>query len=205
MAVGLSLDHALLSDLVTELPALSEPSVAIGFGVAAVTPELIEALARLLALLDRSAEIAMLSKCREREVLYELLRSAHGPMLRRAIRIESSLSRIRKAVNRIRQFPDQKLSVGELADIAGMSVPAFHRHFKAATMLSPLQYQKVIRLHAARKMLLTTSDAGQTAYAVGYESQSQFSREYSRLFGMSPFRDAVRMRGLLGKEVAPFV
>jgi AraC-like DNA-binding protein len=76
-----------------------------------------------------------------------------------------------------------------------MSIPSFHRHFKSATSMSPLQYQKILRLHAARRLLLSDADTTQTAFSVGYESASQFSREYSRLFGIAPSRDAARLRG----------
>jgi len=89
-----------------------------------------------------------------------------------------------------------------LAEIAGMSVPSFHRHFKAATAMSPLQYQKTLRLHAARRMLVASNDASRTAYSVGYESASQFSREYARMFGAPPSRDADRLRGLQVADLA---
>ena len=109
-------------------------------------------------------------------------------MLRRAIRIESSLSRIRKAVNRIRQFPDQKLSVGELADIAGMSVPSFHRHFKAATMLSPLQYQTVIACTPPGKCFSPPVMPARLPMPLVTRVSHSSAANISRLFGMSPFR-----------------
>jgi transcriptional regulator GlxA family with amidase domain len=95
----------------------------------------------------------------------------------------------------MRQDLDKHLSGEDLARRAGMSVPSFHRHFKAATAMSPLQYRKTLRLHEARKLLTANANAAKTAYAVGYESPSQFSREYSRLFGTSPAQDAARLRG----------
>lgn len=194
VAVGLTLDHAMLANLVTELPPVSALPHTMGFGVATVSQPLLEALDSLLALLDRPDDIAALSKGREREVLYQLLRSPHAPMLRQALSVDGQLARIREVIQRIRQQVDTSLSVSALAELAGMSVPSFHRHFKAATGMSPLQYQKTLHLHAARKLIVASGDAARTAYAVGYESPSQFSREYARLFGISPARDAARFR-----------
>jgi AraC-like DNA-binding protein len=90
---------------------------------------------------------------------------------------------------------DQPLRIDALAGLAGMSAASFHRHFKAATAMSPLQYQKSLRLQQARRPLIANEDASRAGYAVGYESASQFSREYARLFGAPPARDAVRLRG----------
>lgn len=194
IAMGLTLDHAILADLVIELPSAPALPQTMGFGMAPVSQELLEALDNLLALLYRPNDIRALSKGREREVLYQLLHSQHAPMLRQALNLGSHFARIRQVIEQIRQQLDKTLSVAALANLAGMSVPSFHRHFKAATAMSPLQYQKALRLHAARKMVVTGADAAQTAYAVGYESPSQFSREYSRLFGLSPARDGERLR-----------
>jgi AraC-like DNA-binding protein len=194
IAIGLSLDHALLANLVGELPSAPALPQTMGFGLAAVSRELLEAFDSLLALLYRPDDILVLSKGRERQVLYQLLHSQHAHMLRQALNVDSQLARIRQVISQIRQQFDKKLSVAALANLAGMSIPSFHRHFKAATAMSPLQYQKTLRLHAARRLIVTGGDAAQTAYAVGYESPSQFSREYSRLFGVSPARDGERLR-----------
>lgn len=101
---------------------------------------------------------------------------------------------MRRAVAWIREHYDQPLRVETLAELAGMSAASFHRHFKAATAMSPLQYQKCLRLQQARRLLIANQDATRAGYAVGYESASQFSREYARLFGLPPARDAVRLR-----------
>lgn len=194
VALGLALDRALLSDLVAELPPQPAAPQTLGFGVAPMPLELLESFDGLVALLDRPKDIAALAKGREREVLYQLLCSEHAGMLRRALGADSQLAKVRHVIGRIRQNYTDNLSVEDLAEAAGMSIPSFHRHFKAATAMSPLQYQKTLRLHEARKLLMTSADAAQTAYAVGYESPSQFSREYSRLFGISPVRDAARLR-----------
>ena len=114
-------------------------------------------------------------------------------MLRRAAGEGENFAKIRRAVECIRKTPEKSHRVEELAEIARMSVPSFHRHFKSITSLSPVQYQKTLRLQAARRLLFSSSDVTRAAFAVGYESLSQFSREYSRLFGLSPSRDAARL------------
>ncbi len=195
IAVALMLNRDALASLVSEIAA--EPAKKgsrLGFAVEQATTDLLEALDALLALLDRPGDIGVLGPGREREVLYRLLQSGHGNMLRQAIRQGNGTKNIRRAVAWMRLNLDQKLRTEELAAVAGMSVPSFHRHFKEVTSLSPLQYQKTLRLQAARRLLVASSDTTQAAFAVGYESASQFSREYSRLFGITPFKDAVRMR-----------
>uniref|UniRef100_B0T5I6 Transcriptional regulator, AraC family n=1 Tax=Caulobacter sp. (strain K31) TaxID=366602 RepID=B0T5I6_CAUSK len=196
VAIGMSLDRTILAELVLAAPRGTRPQRAAGFGVATVSPGLLEALNSFLSLLDYPEDIPALAKGREREVAYRLLQSEHGPMLRQAIHVEGQFSKIHQVIAWMRQDLDQHLSGEDLARRAGMSVPSFHRHFKAATAMSPLQYRKTLRLHEARKLLITNADAAKTAYAVGYESPSQFSREYSRLFGTSPARDAARLRGV---------
>ncbi|OLP57733.1 AraC family transcriptional regulator [Xaviernesmea oryzae] len=195
IVASLALDRDLLSELLADLPPAPEAMPAAGFGVAPVTTELLEAWDHLLALLDRPGDIAFLAQSREREVLYQFLQGAHGPMLRQVAREDSRLAQVRRALLWIRDHYDETLRTETLADIAGMSVPTFHRHFKAVTAMSPLQYQKALRLQAARRMLTASGDATRVAYAVGYESPSQFSREYARLFGAPPLRDAERLRG----------
>ncbi|WP_240198054.1 AraC family transcriptional regulator [Novosphingobium sp. P6W] len=196
VVTSLALERTVLSDLLAQLPSAPPTPPAAGFGVAPVTSELLDAWDQLLALLDTPADIPILGPAREREVLYRLLQGNHGPMLRQVGREDSRLSRIRRAIECIRRQFDQPLPTGDLAGIAGMSIPSFHRHFKAVTGMSPLQYQKTLRLQAARRLLATSHDAARTAFAVGYESASQFSREYARQFGAPPSRDAARMNGI---------
>jgi AraC-like DNA-binding protein len=203
VVAALALDRNMLSELLADMPTASASASATapsstGFGVAPVTPLLLEAWDQLLALFDTPADIPFLAPAREREILYRLLQSGHGPMLRQIAREDSRLSRIRRVIEWIRRHFDQALPIGTLADIAGMSIPSFHRHFKAATAMSPLQYQKTLRLQAARRMLATSTDAAKAAYAVGYESASQFSREYARFFGAPPSRDS-----LAGQAASP--
>jgi transcriptional regulator GlxA family with amidase domain len=160
-----------------------------------VTPQLLDPWLRLMRLLDTPEDMPVLGPMLEREILYRLLQGPQGGVLRQIALADSRLARVRRAIACIRARFDQPLRIEELAGLAGMSPAAFHRHFKAATAMSPLQYQKTLRLQEARRLLIAEPDAARAGYAVGYESASQFSREYARLFGAPPARDAARLRG----------
>ncbi|SDB41543.1 transcriptional regulator, AraC family [Bauldia litoralis] len=195
LAVGLSLDRAAIAAMLLEMPGQDDGRLA-SIAVAPVTAEILDPMLRLTRLLDRPEDIPVLAPLAEREILYRLLQGPQGPVLRQIALRDSRLSRIAKAIDWIRGHYQEPLKVGPLAEIAGMSQSSFHRHFKAATAMSPLQYQKQIRLQEARSLLLGQSaSAGHVAFAVGYESSSQFTREYARLFGAPPARDAARLRG----------
>ncbi len=192
-AVSLTLDPLLLASLLPETARtedLDPPQAA--FAVNPVTPELLDAWWRLLRLLDTPSDIAALAPLAEREILYRLLQGPQGAILRQIARTDSRHGRVGRAIALIRGEFDRPLRSERLADAAGMSVASLHRHFRAATAMSPLQYQKALRLHEARRLLLGGREVSASAYAVGYESPSQFSRDYSRLFGTAPSRDAVR-------------
>jgi len=194
LAVSLEIDRKALADLLIQLPERQQgPTV--GFGVGTTTPELFGSLCRLLDLLDRPQDIPVLAPMLHREVLYRLLQGEQGDMLRQIARADSRLSQVRRALGWIRAHFDEPLRIEQLAALAGMSKASLHRHFKAAAAMSPLQYQKRLRLQEARRLLAANLDAQEAAYRVGYESVSQFSREYARLFGQPPGRDAGRMRG----------
>ncbi|MCB1495545.1 MAG: AraC family transcriptional regulator [Bauldia sp.] len=196
LAVGLRLDRAAIAAMLMEMPEPAGTGLA-AIGVGPVTGALLEPMVRLIRLLDQPADIPMLAPLAERELLYRLLQGPQGPVLRQIALRDSHLSRISRAIDWIRRHYDKSCRVEELAEIAGMSPSSFHRHFKAATAMSPLRYQKQVRLQAARDLLLARSvSAGGAAFAVGYESPSQFSREYARQFGMPPARDAARLRGM---------
>ncbi len=193
--VGLSLmlDRDCLTALIAELPdRLDEQSP--GFAVSAVTPQLLDPWLRLLALLDTPDDVPVLAPMLEREILYRLLQGPQGGVVRQAMIADSRLSRVRRAIGWIRANFDRPLRIEMLADLAGMSLASFHRHFKTATAMSPLQYQKSMRLQEARRLLIANAEASRAGYAVGYESASQFSREYTRMFGAPPARDAERLR-----------
>ncbi|MER9051176.1 AraC family transcriptional regulator [Mesorhizobium sp. M0142] len=192
LAIGLTLDlKAVAALLVEHAPALGGDSF---FSTTPVDDDLLDALRRMMRLLDRPAEIPVLATMLEREMLFRLLQGPQGGKLRELARADGHLSRIGRAIAWIRSHPHQPVRVGDLAEIAHMSSAAFYRHFKAATAMSPIQYQKQIRLLEARHLLIAQpGNVARVAFAVGYESASQFSREYARQFGSPPARDAARL------------
>jgi AraC-like DNA-binding protein len=195
LAVSLLLDPAAIASVVIDTPAAHLRTTSAGFGIAALTPDLQDPLLRLLRLLDTPADIPVLAPLAERELLYRLIQGPHGPLLRDLALAGSQLSQVRRAIEWIRADVTRPLRIAALAAHVGLSASSFHRHFKAVTGLSPLQYQKQIRLQEARRQLLATpGDVTSVALAVGYESTSQFTREYARQFGLPPAKDAARLR-----------
>lgn len=194
LAFTLQLDRVALCSLILDMPPADEGPAA-GFTVGAVTPGLLDALSRLLSLLETPVDVPVLAPLHEREVLYRLLAGPYGGSLRQIARADSQLSRISLAIAWIRRHFHETLRVEQLALHAGMSPPTFHRHFKAVTAMSPLQYQKMLRLQEARRLLGASPDVASAGHQVGYESASQFSREYARMFGAPPGRDTERLRG----------
>jgi AraC-like DNA-binding protein len=193
VAVTLALDHDNLAGLIADGGGPIDGG-STSFAVAEMTADLLDAWSRMLRLLDRPAEIAVMAPLIEREILFRLLCGPHGALIRQAVRADSRLSQIRAAIAWIRTHYAEPLSAEFLSSLAGMSMASFNRHFRAATAMSPLQYQKALRLQEARRLLIASTDATRAAYAVGYESPSHFSREYNRMFGAPPARDAARMR-----------
>lgn len=158
-------------------------------------PELIDAWLRMMRLIDRPTEIEMLAPLIEQEILFRVLQGPMGGLLREIAHPDGRLAQIRRVIHWIRENFAEPLRIEPLAEMAGMSVAAFYRHFRAVTSMTPLQYQKRLRLLRARWLLLfAPRDAASIAFEVGYESASQFSREYARLFGLPPSRDAARFR-----------
>lgn len=154
-----------------------------------------DALLRFVRLVDAPDDIPLLAPMIERELLYRVLQSEEGGVLRQFAHADSRLSQVHRAVKWIRAHLAEPLRVESLAEIASMSVSSFHRHFKAVTGLSPLAYHKQMRLQEARRRLLVEPGAvASVGFSVGYESASQFSREYTRQFGLPPARDAARLR-----------
>lgn len=195
LAVALTLNPAIITSLLADLPeTIQSQRPVVGFSVAAVTEELMDAWVRMLRLMDKPADIAALAPAYEREILFRVLQGPHGGMLREIATPDTAMSRVSRAIDMIRRDFAEPLPIETLAEKAMMSVSAFHRHFKAVTAMSPLQYQKRIRLLQAR-MLLTSGGKSVTsaAFEVGYESPTQFSREYARTFGDSPARDSLRI------------
>ncbi|MRT30694.1 MULTISPECIES: AraC family transcriptional regulator [Herbaspirillum] len=202
LAVALTLDAAVLADLFSVLPDPAAPApTERGFSVAPVTPELLDAWVRMLRLMDQPADIPVLAAAYEREILYRVLQGPMGWMLRDIATPDTTLARVNKVIQRIRREFAQPLAVEALAEEAAMSASAFHRHFKSITSLSPLQYQKQLRLLQARKLLVIAGKNVTTvAYEVGYDSPTQFSREYGRAFGMPPAKDALRIVASIKKR-----
>ncbi|WP_208854847.1 AraC family transcriptional regulator [Chromobacterium haemolyticum] len=169
----------------------NEGSTALG----TMTPVLLEPFGRLLALLDEPGAIAVLAPLIEREIHFRLLTSDLAARLWQIASVGSQSHRIARAIQWLRANYAQPLSIDELATHAQMSVSTLHHHFRLLTAMSPLQYQKWLRLNEARRLMLNERlDAASAAFHVGYESPSQFSREYSRLFGVPPKRDIDGLR-----------
>jgi len=194
LAVSLTLDSAIVAALIRDLPAeVCSTLFRSGFSVAPVSGDLLDAWIRMLRLMERPDEIAVLAPCYEREILFRVLQGPLGWMLRDIASPDTALARIGVAINWIRRNFTEQIRVDALAEMAALSVSAFHRHFKAVTALSPLQYQKRIRLlHARSQLIAGQGSATSIAFSVGYESPNQFSREYARLFGLPPSRDLLK-------------
>lgn len=195
LGISFHFDPRQIADLVVDMPDADDPEYLCGLGVSPTEPELQDAFLRLVRLLDRPQDISILAPMIEREILYRLLQGPQGSKLRQIAQADGRQSQVRKALTWIRENYTEPFKVEDLAKLAGMSLSVFHRHFKTATGMTPIQYQKRFRLHEARRRLLDTpGDAAGVAFAVGYESASQFSREYARLFGLPPARDALQLR-----------
>jgi AraC-like DNA-binding protein len=172
-----------------------------GLVVNTAPPDLLDASARLLRLLDKPEDIQVMAPLIEREISYRLLTGPEGPRLLNMTLAESQGHKVSRAVAWLRTNFVQPLRIEELADHVNMSVSSLHHHFKAVTAMTPMQYQKQLRLHEARRLLLTERlDVGTAGYRVGYQSPSQFSREYSRLYGLPPLKDIETMRGQMAAE-----
>lgn len=197
LAINLLLDPHVIAGMLLDAPKGREPATPAGFVATSADNQMLDAWRRMVSVLDRPDEIAVLSPMIEREILFRLLQGPSGCLLRQLTGSENRLASIRKAMSWIRSHFAEPIRVEELAAIAGMSPSVFHKHFKAVTALSPIQYQKQIRLHEARARLAQAPvDAAGVAFSIGYESASQFSREYKRLFGSSPAQDARQLQAL---------
>lgn len=197
LAVSLTLDPMVVSTLLADLPKPADrhdndP----GFSVASTTPELMDAWVRMLRLMGKPDDIAALAPVYEREILFRVLQGPHGWMLREIAAPDTAMARVNQAIQWIRRDYAEPIRVERLAQRAAMSLSAFHRHFKAVTTLSPLQYQKRVRLLQARMLMVANAKSVTcAAFEVGYESATQFSRDYARVFGLPPAKDARRILG----------
>jgi len=197
MGVVLRINMSLVREILSqqEISFVTPPAGASGMAVARTTAELFDACLRLEALLDSPQEIGFLSGLIQREILYRVLCGPLGSHLRSIATHGEQGNRTAKAVGWLRANFAKPLRVEQLAEIANMGVSTFHHHFRQLTSMSPLQYQKQLRLHTARERMLSEGiDAATAAYEVGYESPSQFSREYARFFGQPPMRNVRTLR-----------
>lgn len=197
LCLALDLDTAVLSELALRHPQREEGVSAPPAGITLndTTPELLDAAVRLAGLLDRPRDIEALAPLVIREMLYRLLTENGNSLIRQMAQADSRLNQIAKAIAWLRSRYNEACRIGDLVDIAGMSRSSFHAHFKAITSMSPLEFRNQLRLQEARRLMVTEAvDAAEAGYAVGYESPSQFSRDYARLFGMPPAKDAWRLR-----------
>jgi AraC-like DNA-binding protein len=197
LAVNLKLDISMVREFLSreEFHMLDAPADSPAMSTGQVTAEFLSAWCRLLDLLSNPGDIPFLSGLVEREIMYRILRGPEGARLRAIATLGDQSHRTAKAIAWIKANYARPLRVEELAQVAGMAVSTLHHHFRALTAMSPLQYQKQIRLQAARaRMLADDVDAATVAFEVGYESASQFNREYSRLFGQPPVRDVRTLR-----------
>lgn len=197
LALSLKLEMPVVRELLAkeEIPITEVPGDTPAMATGEVTPELLSACCRLVDLLENPHDIPFLSGLLQREIIYRLLSGSAGARLRAIATLGDQSHRTAKAIAWIRTNYSKPLRVEDLADIAGMGVSTFHHHFRLLTAMSPLQYLKQLRLQAARaRMLMDGLDAASAAFEVGYESASQFNREYSRFFGRPPQRDVRTLR-----------
>jgi AraC-like DNA-binding protein len=197
LAVRLDIDPAEISALIADAGPLGVPTRPTGRGlyVEQIDTAMLDAVLRLARLLDTPKDIAMLAPLIRREILYRLLRSQQGHRLYEIAIANSQSHRISQAIKWLNGNYEQPLRIDDLAKEVNLSVSTLHHRFKAMTAMSPLQYQKQLRLQEARRLMLAEGlEASAAGYRVGYESPSQFSREYSRLFGAPPLRDLARLR-----------
>lgn len=198
LAVGLTLRPAAIAPLLLQASAsqwsrsaVGQPAIATG----EASPDLLDAVARMLRLLDHPRDAHVLAPLIETEILWRLLSGPNGEMIRQIGLADSGLAHINRAIGWIRDNFAEPLRVTDLASLAGMSPASFHRHFRATTTMSPLQFQKHLRLQEARTLLVAhRGDVAGVGHLVGYDSPSQFNREYRRLFGAPPGQDATRLR-----------
>ncbi|MBO9627723.1 MAG: AraC family transcriptional regulator [Microbacterium sp.] len=199
LGLVLTLEPAVIADLLlqadpADLPPLgdaAQPGIAVGDA----SEELIEAIVRLLRLIDRPQDQRVMVPLIKREIFWQLMTGAHGDIVRELGLVGSSLSHVTRSVRWIREHYTQPFRVAEMARLSGMSRPAFYRNFQVVTGMSPIQFQKRIRLQCARVQLANhPNDITGISHRVGYSSASQFSREYRRLFGAPPSVDATQLR-----------
>lgn len=206
LALSLKLQMPVVRELLSREDMAVSPDAGKGpaLAVGELTVELLDSFCRLMRLLDRTREIAFLHDLIVREIVFRVLEGPEGARLRAIATLGDQSQRTARAIAWIKENFARPLRVEELAEIAGMGVSTLHHHFRALTAMSPLQYQKQIRLQEARaRMSVEGLDVGSAALVVGYESASQFTREYKRYFGQTPMRDTRTLRSSDGVQLEP--
>lgn len=197
LAVLIRLDLSLLPELLAEnkFQLMEENHQQQAQQVVHVTTPILQAVTRLIKLMDAPEDAPFIAPLIQKEILYYLLRSTQGARQQLLASQSTSCRQISDALDWIKQYYRQTIRIEDLTTLVGMSTSSFHYHFKNRIGMTPLQYQKWLRLNEARRvMLIETADAAEAAFIVGYESPSQFSREYHRLFGLSPLKDVQRLK-----------
>ena len=192
LALSIKFDMPMVRELLSreEIHVAEAPSDSPAMSIGETTPEFLNACCRLVDLLDNPQDIPFLSGLIQREIIYRVLRGRVGARLRGVATLGDRSHRTAKAIAWIAANYSKTLRVEELAKLSSMGVSTLHHHFRMLTAMSPLQYQKQIRLQSARSLMLNNGlDAASAAFEVGYESATQFNREYSRFFGQPPMRD----------------
>jgi AraC-like DNA-binding protein len=206
LSLRLELDPALVGSVMTVVGQRTSPGpqAARAMAVSPLTMELLEPVVRLVRLLDTPADVPVVWPLVTREIVYRLLQGEHGDRLRQLALRGGYTARIARAVEHLRRDFDQPLRVEPLARELGMSVSAFYQHFKDVTALSPVQFQKRLRLQEARRLMLSEDlDATRAAFRVGYHDAAHFSREYKSMFGAPPLRDVAQLRAAAMESAAP--
>ncbi len=196
LSMSLNLDKGLIATLAAKVPpTMDSAPLSAGAVIQPVGPELLDAFLRLLELAENPEQATVLGDLAYQEIHYRLLTSAFGNQLRALSTFGSQSNQIAQAIAWLRDNYNKTLHVEKLAAHLNMAPSTFHKHFKEITTLSPLQYQKQLRLAEAQRLMLSDDyDVTQAAFAVGYESSTQFNREYKRLFGESPRKDVMKMK-----------
>lgn len=192
LGLAVSLDLRTIAELIAHgsVPLPRDRAAGASIGIGGLTPAILKPIGRLLELLDEPAAIPTLAPIFLRELHYRLLTSDQAGLLRQIASVDGQAFKVARAIDWLKLNYAAPLRIEELAAFVQMSAPNFHHHFRQLTAMSPLQYQKLLRLNEAKRLMLNERlDAASAAFQVGYESPSQFSREYSRLFGAPPGRD----------------